>query len=75
MTSQRGVSYKFPVSVGEQICEVYVTRRAKTVWVASGQYAGHSIETKGSSQSSAVAHWQKAARLKERWVATEETSN
>lgn len=45
-----------------QIVEVY--QKSKSVWIAVGEYMGQRIEVKGSSRSSALAHWEEAARYK-----------
>jgi hypothetical protein len=47
--------------LGEE-CEVSVTQRSKTVWVASGRIEGHYISTKDRSASSALRNWSDAAR-------------
>jgi hypothetical protein len=52
------------VKVWEKPCEITVHQKSKTVWIAVGEYMGDRIETKGSSQSSAAAHWREAARYK-----------
>ena len=44
--------------------EIIVHQKSKTVWIAVGEYMGNRIEAKGSSPSSAAAHWSEAARYK-----------
>ena len=58
MTTQR------KVSVWGKPHIVSVHQKSKSVWVAVGDYMGKRIETKGSSASSAAAHWAEAARYK-----------
>ena len=43
---------------------VVVHQKSKSVWIAAGDYMGERIEAKGSSASSALAHWHEAARYK-----------
>ena len=43
---------------------VSVRQKSKSVWIAGGDYMGERIESKGSSPSFALAHWQEAARYK-----------
>lgn len=45
---------------GEDVV-VTVTQTKKTVWVASGEFEGSSVEVKGSSARSALAHWRNVA--------------
>jgi hypothetical protein len=52
------------VKVWDKSCEITVYQKSKTVWIAVGDYMGAQIETKGSSQSSAAAHWKDAARYR-----------
>ena len=42
--------------------QINVQRKWKTVWIASGDYAGRRIEVKGRSEAAVVAAWQRAAR-------------
>jgi hypothetical protein len=46
------------------MCGVGPTLLASSVWIAGGDYMGERIESKGSSPSFALAHWQEAARYK-----------
>ena len=50
------------VLVSEKFHIVSVRQRAKTVWIAAGEYRGERIEAKGASQRSAITHWWDAAR-------------
>lgn len=50
------------VQVWDRPYRVVVDRRSKSVWIASGDYEGRIIETKGRSASSALALWRDAAR-------------
>jgi len=43
---------------------VSVQQVSKSVWIASGDYLGHSIETKDRSEGAALKRWQEAARYK-----------
>jgi hypothetical protein len=42
--------------------EINVQRKWKTVWIASGDYAGKRIEVKGRTEEEVVAAWQRAAQ-------------
>jgi hypothetical protein len=55
---------KQTVRVWEQLQEITVYQKSKSVWVAVGDYKGERLETKGSSESAAAKHWQDAARYK-----------
>ncbi len=59
-----GQSFERTVAVWNEHCSVTVYHKHKTVWVASGDYIGEPLETKGSSMTSALAHWRDAARYK-----------
>ena len=48
---------------GEPIM-IDVYQRSKSVWVASGEYLGHSIQTTDRSASTAAKRWQEAAKYK-----------
>lgn len=50
------------VKVWDKLCEISVHQKSKSVWIARGEYMGKSIETKGTSASSAASHWQAAAK-------------
>jgi hypothetical protein len=52
------------VKVWDEDVEVSAHKKSKSVWIAVGTYMGERIESKGSSESSAVAHWREAARYK-----------
>ncbi len=52
------------VKVWDQPHAVSVRQRSKSVWIAVGAYKGESIETKGATESSALARWREAARYK-----------
>jgi hypothetical protein len=52
------------VKVWDKDYEITVYKKSKSVWIAVGDYMGESIESKGSSESSAAAHWREAARYK-----------
>ena len=43
---------------------VEVSRKSESVWIVIGNYTGKTIEVKGTSESSALAHWREAARFK-----------
>jgi len=55
---------RIPVIVWDKVIEIVVYQRSKSVWIASGDYMGEHLETKGASHSSAAAHWREAARYK-----------
>ena len=55
---------KDTVIVWGKPCEISVHQKSKTVWIARGVYMEEWIETKGSSHTSAAAHWREAARYK-----------
>lgn len=42
--------------------DVTVSQRSKSVWVASGEYMGHHIQTTDRTPTSAAKRWQEAAR-------------
>jgi hypothetical protein len=42
--------------------EINVQRKWKTVWIASGNYAGKRIEVRGRTEAGVVAAWKRAAR-------------
>lgn len=44
--------------------KVTVYQKSKSVWIAVGTYMGERLESKGSSEASASAHWIAAARYK-----------
>lgn len=52
------------VKVWDRDATVSVDRRSKTVWIATGEYMGHRIETKGQSANTALALWRDAAKYK-----------
>lgn len=52
------------VKVWDEPHEITVYQKSKSVWVAVGEYMGERLETKGSSESSAAAHWRDAANYK-----------
>jgi hypothetical protein len=58
------------VKVWDKPHEITVYQRSKTVWIAAGDYMGERIESKGSSQSAAAAHWREAARYKDNFIQT-----
>ena len=55
---------KMTVKVWDKPFKITVYQKSKTVWIAVDDYMGQTIETKGSSQSSAATHWRDAARYK-----------
>jgi hypothetical protein len=59
-----GGTREMTVMVWGEPVTVYVTQKSKSVWIASGSYLEHSIETKGSSATSAAKHWADAARYR-----------
>jgi len=52
---------KYDVTVLGKDCEVKVYQKHKTVWCAVGYYGTERIETKGSSESSALRAWEEKA--------------
>jgi hypothetical protein len=46
--------------------EINVQRKWKTVWIASGDYAGKRIEVQRRTEAAVVAAWQRAARAVKR---------
>lgn len=44
--------------------EITVYQKSKSVWIATGSYEGHHIETKSSSPGSARKLWADAAKYK-----------
>jgi len=63
-TVEPKMTQKTTVIVWDKPYEISVYQKSKTVWIAVGEYMGGRIETKGSSQSAAAAHWREAARYK-----------
>jgi hypothetical protein len=55
---------KQTVRVWDELQEITVYQKSKTVWVAVGEYKGERIETKASSESAAAKHWEGAARYR-----------
>jgi hypothetical protein len=55
---------KQTVRVWDELQEITVYQKSKSVWVAVGEYMGDRIETKASSASAAARHWQDAARYR-----------
>jgi len=62
MTSIPGA--KLTLKVWGKDCEVTVYQKSKTAWVATGEYMGERIDVTGSSQRTALAQWQEAAKYK-----------
>ena len=60
----RTMSGEITVKVWDQDVTIYVYQRSKSVWVASGDYMGHSIQVTGRSSSQAASLWRDAARYK-----------
>ena len=52
------------VSVWDRPHQVSSYQKSKTVWIAVGKYHGERIETKGGTESQAVASWREAARYR-----------
>ena len=46
--------------------QINVQRKWKTVWIASGDYAGKRIEVQRRTEAGVVAAWQRAARAVKR---------
>jgi hypothetical protein len=55
---------KMTVTVWDKPYEITVYQKSKSVWIAVGNYMDKRVETKGSSASSAAAHWSEAARYR-----------
>jgi hypothetical protein len=55
---------KTTVFVWDKPYEITVHQKSKTVWIARGEYLGEQLESKGSSQTVAAAHWREQARYK-----------
>jgi hypothetical protein len=49
------------VAVGIKRYEVTTYQRSKTVWIASGNYEGQIIVTKGRTESAVLLHWGETA--------------
>lgn len=52
---------KHTVTVGDKYYEVSVSQQSKTVWLATGEFYGKSLDVKGRSATQALAHWRSAA--------------
>ncbi|HXC08850.1 MAG TPA: hypothetical protein VNV61_07965 [Steroidobacteraceae bacterium] len=44
--------------------EVTVSKRSKTVWIATGTYMGKTIQVQGRSEGAAVIRWREAAEYR-----------
>jgi hypothetical protein len=44
--------------------KISVDQKYKTVWIASGDYMGESIQVKGSTQGAAVIRWREAGHIR-----------
>lgn len=44
--------------------EISVYQRSKSVWIATGDYMGQTLEVKGASETTAARRWQEAATYK-----------
>jgi hypothetical protein len=53
---------KMRVMVWNDLVEIEVEQRSKSVWVASGEYLGKSYQTKDRTASTAAKRWAEAAR-------------
>ena len=58
------MSTKTTISVWDKSYEISVYQKSITVWIAVGEYMGERIETKDSSQSTAIKRWGEAAKYK-----------
>lgn len=58
----RRILLKQTVPVWNQLVEIILWKKSKTVWEAVGYYMGETIRTKGASASAAVKQWQEVAR-------------
>lgn len=52
------------VKVWDRPYEISVYQKSKSVWIAAGTYEGEHIETKGRTESQAIASWREAARYR-----------
>ncbi len=50
------------VNVRDELQDVQLYRKSKSVWIAVGHYKGRTIEVKGRTSSQALASWREAAR-------------
>jgi hypothetical protein len=57
-------AYKFGVEVFGKRHEITVRQKSKSVWIASGNYGGQSMQAEGASASSARDHWQEIVRYR-----------
>lgn len=49
------------VTIDQEVCQVKVNQRSKSVWVASGTCRGKHVTVEGRSESQAIAAWRDAA--------------
>jgi hypothetical protein len=49
------------VQVWNKPCEINVRQKSKSVWVATGTYAGETIQITESSYGAAIKRWREAA--------------
>jgi hypothetical protein len=52
------------VKVWDKPHRVTVYQTSKTVWIASGEYMGKTVQAKGRSEGTAIAAWREAARYR-----------
>jgi hypothetical protein len=59
-----GAEREHRVTVWNETLTVTVYQKSKSVWIAVGDYMGQRIETKDSSQGTALKRWIEAARYR-----------
>lgn len=60
--------FKRIVTVGSRPYRITVSQRAKSVWIALGDFDGGRLEVKGRSDTDAVSAWRDAALYKDSGV-------
>ena len=58
------ISREVRVMVWDQPHEITVYQKSKSVWIATGDYMGKTVEVKSSSSGSATKLWIDAARYR-----------
>lgn len=53
------------VTVFDKRCEVTVVRLSKSVWRATGQFEGKTVQVEGNSEGGALRLWGERARYQE----------
>jgi hypothetical protein len=58
------LTIKRVVTVWDEKYEVTVLQKSKSVWIASGEYMGKSLQVQGRTAGNAIDLWRDAARFR-----------